>query len=424
MPIVCWPHAPKAFEHAKQAVGWVGLAPVHVKMKTITPVSLVGLSSFCSMASMRMCDPMLPGLGQEFAVTTGEAAHVIAAYTISYGVLQLFYGPLGDRVGPLRVIWLATLASAVLSLMTAGAPSLDGLVLARAVMGAAAAGIIPLSVAWVGDQVPYAQRQEALARLMGATVSGMMVGQWLGGFATQHWGWRFAFVGLAVLFGLAGWRMYSQLQNMPRFVPPKVPVSLANYWQHSLRLLTESRVQWVLGATLAEGVLVMGTLAFFPVRLVAHFGFSLSEAGGVMVLYGVAGLIYSQFARQSLALLGEKGLAWWGGALMAVGMGLLALADGPVLAVLGCTLSGLGFYMMHNTLQTQATQMAPQARSRAITLFACTLFFGQTVGVALMARLLDAGWLAEAFLVAAAGIVLLCHVVARSAPPRDPLNRP
>ena len=393
-------------------------------MKAISPVRLVGLSSFCSMASMRMCDPMLGGLGQEFAVTTGDAANVIAAYTISYGVLQMFYGPLGDRVGPLRVIWLATLASAVLSWITAISPSLDALVLARAAMGAAAAGIIPLSVAWVGDHVPNAQRQEALARLMGATVFGMMVGQWFGGFVTQHWGWRFAFVGLGVLFGLAVWRMHSQLKTLPRFVAPEEAVSLVNYWQSTLRLLTESRVQWVLGATLAQGALVLGTLAFFPIRLVAHFGFSLSEAGGVMVLYGVAGLIYSQLARQSVALLGEKGLAWWGGGLIAGGMGLLALADWPLLAVLGCTLSGLGFYMMHNTLQMQATQMAPQAQSMAITLFACILFFGQTVGVSLMARLLDANVLAEALLVAAAGILALCMVIARGVQSQEKLNPP
>jgi len=393
-------------------------------LKAISPVRLVGLSAFCSMASMRMCDPMLAGLAQEFAVTPGDAARVIAAYTIAYGVLQLFYGPWGDRVGPLRLIGLASLASAVLSLVTAASPHLDGLVWARAAMGAAAAGIIPLSVAWVGDHVPYAQRQEALARLMGATVSGMMVGQWFGGFATQHWGWRFAFVGLAVLFGLAGWRMHSQMQKMPRFVPPEVAPSWVRYWQQTLGLLAEPRVQWVLGATLAEGALVMGPLAFFPMRLVAHFGLTVSEAGGVMVLYGVAGLIYSQLARPSLALLGEKGLAWWGGGLIAVGMGLLALADAAVLAVLGCTMSGLGFYMMHNTLQTQATQMAPQARSRAITLFACTLFLGQTIGVTVMARLLDAGWLPEALLAGAAGIVLLCHGIARGASSRNPLNRP
>jgi predicted MFS family arabinose efflux permease len=80
--------------------------------------------------------------------------------------------------------------------------------------------------------------------------------------------------------------------------------------------------------------------------------------------------------------------------------------------------------MMHNTLQMQATQMAPQAQSMAITLFACTLFFGQTVGVSLMARLLDANGLAEALLVAAAGIVVLCMVIARGVQTQEKLNPP
>jgi glutaryl-CoA dehydrogenase len=44
-------------------------------------------------------------------------------------------------------------------------------------MGSAAAGIIPLASAWVGDQVAYEQRQEALARLMGASITGMIMMQ-------------------------------------------------------------------------------------------------------------------------------------------------------------------------------------------------------------------------------------------------------
>ena len=120
-------------------------------MSTASPVQLVAWSAFASMAAMRICDPMLVDLGQTFGVTTGEAAQVITAYMVAYGVLQLFYGPLGDRLGKLRVIWLATFACGVLSLVTAVAPNLSGLVMARAAMGAAAAGIIPLSVAWVGD---------------------------------------------------------------------------------------------------------------------------------------------------------------------------------------------------------------------------------------------------------------------------------
>jgi hypothetical protein len=41
------------------------------------------------------------------------------------------------------------------------------------------------------------------------------------------------------------------------------------------------------------------------------------------------------------------------------------------------------------------------------------LFFGQTMGVAVAAHSLDAGWLGETFLMAAVGVAVLCHVIAR-----------
>lgn len=392
-------------------------------MSTASPVQLVAWSAFASMAAMRICDPMLVDLGQTFGVTTGEAAQVITAYMVGYGVLQLFYGPLGDRLGKLRVIWLATFACGVLSLVTAVAPNLSGLVMARAAMGAAAAGIIPLSVAWVGDQVPYAQRQEALARLMGATVMGMMVGQWFGGWATEHWGWRYGLAGLAVLFALAVWRMHRSLQQQPAFVAPTEHMPWLQYWQATARLWTRSRVRWVLAMTFAEGALVMGTVAFMPSRLV-DLGLSVSQAGAAMVLYGACGLAYSQLAKFSLARWGEQGLARGGGSLVALGLLLLSLAPGPGWAVLACPMAGWGFYMMHNTLQTQATQMAPDARSMAVTLFACTLFLGQTAGVALVALCLDAGGLQAALGGAACAVMLLGLTMAKGLQPKALFSPP
>ena len=65
---------------------------------------LISLAAFCSMASMRVCDPMLVALSLEYKITTGDASAVIAAFAVAYGVLQLVYGPLGDRVGKVRVI--------------------------------------------------------------------------------------------------------------------------------------------------------------------------------------------------------------------------------------------------------------------------------------------------------------------------------
>jgi hypothetical protein len=48
-----------------------------------------------------------------------------------------------------------------------------------------------------------------------------------------------------------------------------------------------------------------------------------------------------------------------------------------------------------------------------VTLFACSLFFGQSTGVLIMAQSVDLGWLAYAFTAAAVGVVGLGAVVYR-----------
>ena len=384
---------------------------------------LISLAAFSSMASMRVCDPMLVALAEEFRVTTGDAAAVVAAFAVAYGVLQLVYGPLGDRLGKLRVIIGATAACAVFNAVTAVAPDFAVLVVARAAMGAAAAGIIPLSMAWIGDQVPYAQRQETLARLMAATVTGMMAGQWFGGFATETLGWRAAFAVLAVLFAVAAvllWRHVRTESATPQALAQaaadaaeRPPFSLAGYVASTVAVLRVPRVRWVLAVVAIEGALAFGTLAFVPARMVDGFGLSASAAGGAMVLYGVGGLLYSVFARHWLAWLGERGLALAGGALIAAGLLLLAWAPVVAWAVVGCFLAGLGFYMLHNTLQVQATQMVPQARGTAVTLFACLLFLGQSTGVLIVAFSVDRGWLPPMFTAAAVGVIVLGVTVSR-----------
>ena len=147
---------------------------------------LLGVSAFGSMVAMRICDAMLIALGQEFHVTTGDASAVASAFAVCYGLMQLLFGPLGDRIGKLRVVLMATWGCALFSAMTAFAPSFGWLVFCRAATGVFAAGIVPLSVAWIGDTVTIDRRQETLARFMGAALTGMMAGQWLGGVALNR----------------------------------------------------------------------------------------------------------------------------------------------------------------------------------------------------------------------------------------------
>jgi predicted MFS family arabinose efflux permease len=378
------------------------------------PLHVMGLAGFASMASMRICDPMLVVLGQEFSVTTGEASRVVSAFAVVYGLMQLFYGPLGDRFGKLRVVALAVLACAVFSAITSLSSDLDGLVWMRGFMGGAAAGIIPLSMAWIGDQVSYERRQETLAKLMGYTVTGMMVGLWFGGIAAEHLGWRTAFAALSVLFAVAAALLWRKLRGMKAQAPTADQASFSAYWVNTSQMLRGVRVRQVLVVTCVEGALVFGTMAFIPTHLHQQFDMSVVFAASALMLFGVGGLLYSQLARRWLLWLGgERGVVKVGAASIVLGLLTLAWAHQPVLGMLACGVAGFGFYMLHNTLQVQATQMAPAARGTAVTLFASVLFFGQSSGVMLMAQTVDLGWMAYAFSGAAAGVSVLGLAVNR-----------
>jgi predicted MFS family arabinose efflux permease len=102
--------------------------------------------------------------------------------------------------------------------------------------------------------------------------------------------------------------------------------------------------------------------------------------------------------------LGERGLALWGGSALAGGFLMVAVAPLAAMAP-AIALLGLGLHMLHNTLQTNATQMTPEARGLAVSTFANVLFLGQAAGVWLAGRIIDGIGFAPVFL--AAGVALL-----------------
>lgn len=364
---------------------------------------LVWASAFASAASIRVSDGMLPALALDFATSTGQAARVIAAFALAYGLLQLFFGPLGDRYGKVRMIGWATLASTVGNVAAALAPTLDALMASRALAGATAAGIVPLTIAWIGDSVAYEERQAALAQLLGATILGMVTGQWLGGLMADTLGWRAAFVALSVAFWVAGMALLVIAAVAPR-PPLRADVGLVRGMREVVG------VPWarvVLVVTALEGGLAFTALAFIPSELHVRFGVPLAHAAAAATLYGVGGLLYSRFARRLLGRLREAGLARLGGTCMALALGTMAVAPSWHWFLPACLASGFGFFALHNTLQTHATQMAPTVRGTAVGMFVSCLFLGQASGLAAATALPGQGSVAVVFLVCATGLLLL-----------------
>jgi len=134
---------------------------------------------------------------------------------------------------------------------------------------------------------------------------------------------------------------------------------------------------------------VFGALAFIPWHLHHRFGVSLTVAGLAPGAFGLGGLCYAVFTRCLLARLGEVGLVRGGAVFLAIGLFGLASGGHWLLAIPESALIGFGYYMLHNTLQTNATQMAPAHRGTAVSLFASCFFLGQAIGVSIASTMAD-----------------------------------
>lgn len=352
-------------------------------------IVLLSCAAFFSGAALRICDSLLPRLAHDFGLTPGAAGRVIISFSIAYGLMQLLFGPLGDRYGKARLVCVALFGCTAGSLACALAPSFDTLVLARVAWGMAAAGVIPLAMAWIGDAVPYEQRQATLAQLLTGTLSGMMAGQLAGGlFGDAALGWRGAFFTLSAGYLLVALSLLILLRSM-RSAPSTLPPARLDF---VAQLRSVLRVPWariVLAAVMAEGMFLLGPMAYLPSYLHQRHGLSLSVASALIALYAVGGLAYAVTARRLVRRLGERRMVLAGGAMM--GAGFLAWWLSPLWALAGpiALLVGFGTYLYHNTLQTHATQMAPSMRGTSVALFAFCLFAGQAIGVTLAGYAFD-----------------------------------
>lgn len=353
-------------------------------------VALLATAGFVSAATLRCMDPLVPAIAGEFRATPGSVGLTVTAFTLAYGLCQLFWGPVGDRFGKYRVITLAVLLSAATAGAAALAHSLPVLAVLRLVSGVTAAAIIPLAMALIGDHVPYAQRQATLARFIAGQILGLIGGQVIGGVVGDLFGWRAVFLVLAGLFLVAGLLLWRELGAgalpPPVLSTPARPAQLAMTY---LRLVRRPWPRTVLLTVFAEGFLFFGALAYVGLAMHQSYGLTYAMVGVVLGAFGVGGVCYALNARTLLARLGERGLARGGGCLLALGYLALPLAPAPWLAALAIGLLGLGFYMLHNTLQTNATQMAPEARGLAVSTFASCFFIGQGLGAWLAGYLVD-----------------------------------
>ncbi|HEX2035513.1 MAG TPA: MFS transporter [Chloroflexota bacterium] len=342
--------------------------------------------------------PLLPAIAADLNATIGAAGLAVTAYVIPYGFFQLFYGPVADRVGKIAVVRWAVLVFAAGTALCGLAPGLLWLDLWRAITGACAAAVIPLSLAYIGDVVPYGRRQGTVATLMGVTSLGTALSTAVGGLVGNFLSWRMLFV----TYGLCSLVVTLGLFLVPVGGQPGQDGAAGGVasgrWERYLEVLRVGRARLLYLLVAAEGFVVQGGFTYLGAYLQERFGLDYLRIGLLLAGYGAATLVASRLlGRRRLP---ERDLILTGGLLLAGGF--LALAPLPDwrLFLLAMVAMGAGFSFFHSTLQVRATELVPSLRGTSVALFAFSLFLGAGAGTAAL------GWMVSS--VGYLPMVLLC----------------
>jgi DHA2 family multidrug resistance protein-like MFS transporter len=136
----------------------------------------------------------LPTLSTDLHASSADLQWFVDAYTLVLAAALLPAGLLGDRLGRKKLLGWALVLFGVASLACAYAGSAGQLIAARAVLGLAAAVILPMALAVLPVMFTPAERSRAIAVVGGATFLGYPIGPIVGGWLLDHFWWGSVFL--------------------------------------------------------------------------------------------------------------------------------------------------------------------------------------------------------------------------------------
>lgn len=147
----------------------------------------------------------LPAIRSELGGGLAGQQWVVNAYLVTLGALILVAGSLSDLLGRMVVLRVGLLGFLVTSIAIAAAPSLEFLIVSRALQGVAGALLVPSSLALISSRFDGEARGRAIGTWTAATSGAMIVAPLVGGVFVDLASWRYAFLINVVPIGITLW---------------------------------------------------------------------------------------------------------------------------------------------------------------------------------------------------------------------------
>lgn len=391
---------------------------------TPTQKKIVVTLGFCGLVSAAdnwFVSPALPAIAQTLAIAPAATTIILTAYLTPYGLLQPVCGAIGDAVGRVRLLCIIVAGLAVSTVLCAAASTLEALVVARIVTGCFAAGIISVNQSLVGSVVSEGDRQGAVGLLMGVTFTGQGLSAGLGGLICDLVGWRAAFICFGVL-GAAAWlgvrrlRYLDEMDSAGTVDAPATDVNAAGvgtvdapsagvsaagagaassaerepfrpaaFLRHAAQIfLGPGRAIYLVVFT--TGIIFLGVYGFMGTFLAERCGLSSTQAGLLMMFYGLACLAGGSISGRIGEARGQRGVIAVGETSGVIATALLAASTItgswiPALPAAACL--GLGYILVQPTLVSFSMDIDPSHTGLCTGLIGLGVFAGGGIGSSL-----------------------------------------
>lgn len=403
---------------------------------TPTQKKIVVTLGFCGLVSAAdnwFVSPALPAIAQTLAIAPAAATIILTAYLTPYGLLQPVCGAIGDAVGRVRLLCIIVAGLAASTVLCAAAPTLEALVVARIVTGCFAAGIISVNQSLVGSVVSEEDRQGAVGLLMGVTFTGQGLSAGLGGLICDLVGWRAAFICFGAL-GTAAWLGVRRLRYLDEMdgagtvdaagagvsaagagaagSAEREPFRPAAFLRHAAQILFgPGRAIYFVAFT--TGTIFLGVYGFMGTFLAERCGLSSTQAGLLMMFYGLACLAGGSISGRIGEARGQRGVIAVGETSGVIATALLAASTitgswMPALPAAACL--GLGYILVQPTLVSFSMDIDPSHTGLCTGLIGLGVFAGGGIGSSLGSIAIAGGGYFALWTIA--GVALVAQAIA------------
>ncbi len=169
-------------------------------MPELTKGRKVGVLLVCVLAQLLIAVDMtvlhlaIPALTEALHPSGTEVLWIADGYGFALAGLLVTMGNLGDRIGRRKLLLIGSAVFGIASIATAFAPNAELLILARVVLGASAATLMPSTLSIIRNVFTGKERTAAIGLSSGLTILGFGLGPLIGGALLAQFWWGSVFL--------------------------------------------------------------------------------------------------------------------------------------------------------------------------------------------------------------------------------------